>query len=56
MNKAEMKDIREKIVKGLSLTAKRLVEQKKKNDENLVLWQDGRIVVVKARDISTKNV
>ncbi len=52
MSKAEMKDIREKIVRGLSLTAIRLVEQKKKNDESLVLWQEGKVVIVKAREMN----
>jgi urease accessory protein UreE len=50
----EIKELREKILKGLSLAFERLVERKRKNDGDLVLWQDGGIVVVKARDIPSK--
>jgi hypothetical protein len=39
------------ILKGISLSFQRLVEQKKKNDEELVFFRDGEIVKIKARDL-----
>jgi hypothetical protein len=51
MNKAEASELKEKILKGVSLAFERLVEQKKKNDESLILLQDGKVVRIKAKDI-----
>ena len=51
MDKKKIKDIREKILKGISVAFDRLVEQKKKEDGELVFSQDGKIVTVKARDL-----
>jgi hypothetical protein len=45
------KEIREKIVEGLTLSFRRLVEEKKKNDEYLIFSKDGKIVKIKARDL-----
>ena len=52
MDKKEIKEIREKILKGIALAYDRLVEQKKKEDGELVFSQDGEIVTVKARDLT----
>jgi hypothetical protein len=51
MTEKEKDEFREKIVKGAALAHERLVEQKKKEDGELVFAKDGKIVVVKARDI-----
>lgn len=51
MNENEREDMYEKILKGLELSFKRLVEQKAKNDEELVFSKDGIIFKVKARDL-----
>ena len=51
MDKEEIEEMREKILKGIALAYERLVEQKKKEDGELVFSKDGKIVTVKARDL-----
>ena len=51
MNDTEIKELKEKIIKGLTLTYERLVEQKKKEDGELVFSENGKIITVKARDL-----
>jgi hypothetical protein len=51
MTEKEVDALREKIVKGITLAHERLVEQKKKEDGEFVFAKDGKIVVVKARDL-----
>ena len=51
MSELEIKEIREKILLGLSVSFQRLVEQKERNGEELVFSQNGKIVKVKAADI-----
>ena len=43
--------LREKILLGMQLVQERLVRQKRRDDEELVICRDGEIVRVKARDI-----
>ena len=47
----EIKEIREKILQGLELAFRRLVEEKKQEDGELVFSKDGKIYKVKARDL-----
>ena len=47
----DIKELEKKILEGIALAYQKLVEQKKKEDEELVFSQDGKIVVVKARDL-----
>ena len=47
----EIKEIREKILQGLELAFQRLVEEKKREDGELVFSKDGKIYKVKARDL-----
>jgi hypothetical protein len=51
MDDKEIIELRTKILKGISLSFQRLVEEKKKNDEELVFFRDGKIVKIKARDL-----
>ena len=51
MNDIDIKELEKKILEGIALAYQKLVEQKKKDDEELVFSQDGKIVVVKARDL-----
>jgi len=52
MDNEEAEQIREKILKGLALSYERLVEQKKREDGELVFAdKDGKIITVKARDL-----
>ncbi len=45
----------ERILKGLTLSYTRLVEEAKKNDDYLVFSENGKIVKVQARDIKSKS-
>lgn len=51
MTERELKELQEKIVKGLELSYQRLVEQKKKENGLLVFSQNGKIVKVRARSL-----
>ncbi len=51
MNDKDMKELEEKILKGIALAYEKLVEQKKREDGELVFSQDGKIITVKARDL-----
>ena len=52
MSDIEIKEIREKILRGIFVAFQRLIEQKERNGEELVFSQGGKIVKVKAADIS----
>jgi len=54
MKKKEIKenDLQDKIAKGLELSFKKLVEEKRKSGESLIFSQGGKIVKIKASDIS----
>lgn len=51
MNENDIKELEEKILEGVVLAYEKLVEQKKKEDGELVFSREGKIVVVKARDL-----
>lgn len=51
MTKKEMEVLSKKIMKGLKLSFKRLVEQKAKDDEELIFSRNGKIVVIKAKKL-----
>ncbi len=51
MDEKEIIEIRTKILEGVSLAFRRLVEQKKKNNEDLVFSQDGKIIKIRACDL-----
>lgn len=51
MNEQEKKDIRDRIVNGIALAFQRLVEQKKQEDAELAFSHNGKIVIVKAREL-----
>jgi len=44
-------DIKNKILSGLELTFKKLVNSKSKNDGYLIYSKDGKIIKVRARDL-----
>lgn len=52
---SDYKEIRDKIFKGLDLTYKRLLIEKQKNNEDLVISRNGKIIRVKASDLSQKS-
>ena len=50
--KNEIKDpFFDKVIEGLKMSYRELVEEYKKNDDELILSQDGKIVRIKAKDI-----
>jgi hypothetical protein len=44
-------DIREKIIKGLELTYKKLIKSKKERNLDLIISQNGKIIKIRAKDI-----
>ncbi|QNF33198.1 hypothetical protein HUW51_10840 [Adhaeribacter swui] len=56
MNKGKLNttDLRSKILKGIDLAVERLIRKKQKEDGELVFSQNGQVVVVKAKDLTTE--
>ena len=52
MTKENVKDLRAKILQGLELAYTRLLSSKQKDDEDLVISRNGKVVKVKARDLT----
>jgi len=44
-------EIRSKILKGIELAYQRLLSAKQKNDEDMVISKNGKIIRIKARQI-----
>jgi len=51
MTNDKSEEIIDKIIAGLELSAKRLLAEKKKVNGKLVVYQDGKVQVLNARDI-----
>lgn len=51
MSELEIKQLQEKINAGILLARKRLIEKAKKEDGELVIIRDGKVVRVKAKEI-----
>ena len=51
MNHIDIKQLEKKILEGIALAYQKLVEQKKKEDGELVFSQNGKIIIVKAKDL-----
>lgn len=51
MSEIEIKQMQEKINAGILLARKRLVEKARKEDGELVVVRDGKVVRIKARDL-----
>jgi hypothetical protein len=52
MTKENVKDLRSKILQGLDLAYSRLLTSKQKDDADLVISRNGKIVKVKARELA----
>ena len=50
-NKEYLLDVQRKITEGLKLSAKKLLEAKKKSNGKLAVYRDGKIVILNASDI-----
>ncbi len=53
MKQSEIDTTIDKITKGVKLSIERLIEQTKKEDGELVISENGKVIRVKARDIQT---
>ena len=51
MSQIEIKQMKEKLDAGILLAQKRLIEKTKKEDGELVVVRDGKVVRIKARDL-----
>jgi hypothetical protein len=51
MTNNNVKDLRDKIIKGLELAYSRLLISKQKEDAELVISRNGKIVRVKAKEL-----
>lgn len=54
MDDQTIKDIREKILKGLALSYKRLVEEAARNNWDLIISKDGKPVAVSGKELLKK--
>jgi hypothetical protein len=52
MTEERMKDLSEKIMKGIELAYQRLLISKQKEDGELVFYKGGKIVTVKAQGLA----
>lgn len=52
MTKENVKELRAKIVQGLDLAYSRLLTSKQKEDADIVISRNGKIVKVKARELT----
>jgi hypothetical protein len=43
-------DFHEKVIKGLELTYKKLIQTKIEKDQSVVIMRDGKIITIKAAD------
>jgi hypothetical protein len=44
-------EIKAKVIEGMMLARKKLIEQERKDDSYLVVWENGKVVKVKAKDM-----
>lgn len=51
MNNKKIKDLREKILKGIELAYLKMIITKSKNNEELVYSKNGNIIFVKASEL-----
>lgn len=51
MSELEIQQMQEKIDAGILLAQKRLIEKAKKEDAELVVEKDGKVVRIKAKDL-----
>ena len=54
MSEIEIKQMQEKINAGILLARKRLIEKTKKEDGELVVVRDGKVVRIKAKDLKAE--
>ncbi len=55
MGKEKVKAFQQKILDGVALATQRMIEEKKKADASLAVFRDGKVQIIKARDIDTDH-
>ncbi len=55
MDKQYIIELQQKIVEGLKLSAKKLLEAKIKAGSNMAIYRDGKVVVIKASELAVKR-
>jgi hypothetical protein len=53
MSASESEQLTDKITKGVKLAIHRLIEQTKKDNGELVVARDGKVVKIRARDLKS---
>lgn len=54
MTKENIKDLRTKILQGISLSYSRLLASRQKEDGDLVISKDGKVLRIKARELAKR--
>lgn len=44
-------EIKAKVLEGMMRARKKLIEQKRKDDSYLVIWENGKVVKIRAKDM-----
>lgn len=55
MNKTDIAEIKIKILKGIDISGKKLIEDKIREDGDVVISRDGKVVIIKAKDLVIDN-
>lgn len=51
MSKSESKQILDKVGQGIQIAIRRLIDRTKREDGELVISKDGKVIRIKARDL-----
>lgn len=52
MTNENVKELRAKILQGIDLSFRRLLKSKQRDNEDLVISRDGKVIHVKARELT----
>lgn len=55
MEQCEIKELRKKILNGINLSYRKLLEAKKRKKETIVVSEEGKVVVLEAQNVRLKN-
>ena len=55
MSKEKINEFQQKILDGVALATRRMIEDKKKSDASLAVYRNGKVQIIKARDIDSEN-
>ncbi|MDR1726160.1 MAG: hypothetical protein LBR28_07210 [Bacteroidales bacterium] len=55
MKTVKNNEIFDKIIKGLQLSFQRLLEEKKRNNQKIVIMKDDKIIFVTAEELESEN-